>query len=170
MLLLLPGSVLGATDYPACNIEKTRAIAFSSSGPTDTFKIQIVGIPCYEATLSISVTNSKGVKVYKYEAPFKPHIPVDWEDPDLDRIADSFATYTLEKSYWGQSTDLPVWEYPTVFYDKNSTSVVVTQEQYEKYRKHITPVLWHHIHYEGWRHIVYDRKAESAVVVLEGGL
>ena len=167
---MLPYSPSIAEENHSCKIVKERVVSFSSQAQSDKIKIKIIGKTCKQAKLNITVINQKGVVLYKFEAPFEQYIVGYREDSQIYEDAISYADVILESAIWGQSASLPEWKSETEFYNENSTSVVVGQEIYKKYREQNIPVFWHPTYYEGGRHIVYDKNKKKCVILLDGGL
>lgn len=167
---LLSNIVVGADEPSSCKMTKSREILFSSETAMDKLTVTISDKPCKQAILNISVTNAKGVILYDYEAPFSQHVVTHWEDPQPYKDAIHFVNNTLESANWGQSLNLPVWKDEDQFYDENSTSVAVEKTKYKLYREMNLPVFYHLTYYEGWRHIVFDKKKKASVILSDGGL
>lgn len=149
---------------------KEHLIPFSSEAPSDLLKINISGKTCRQAKLKITVFNQNGTEIYKFESPFEQYIVGDRDESQINEDAVNYADSILKSAIWGKSASLPEWKSKDEFYDKNSTSVVVDQETYKKYREQNIPVFWHPTYYEGWRHIVYDKEKKVSVILLDGGL
>lgn len=108
-----------APEYPSCYVEQQSLIAFSTASPTDTLKVRIVGTPCYKGRLTISITSANGVKLYSYAAGFKRHTAVQWDDPDMPKIAVELAKRIVAPTYKSTTADLPPW-LPKTDYDEQT--------------------------------------------------
>ncbi len=155
--------------YPNCNIIKNKKIAFTSSQATDTLQMSIVGKPCYDGILEIKITRKDGLEVYKYKAPFKPHIAVGWDDVE-EKDAEELIKRTLNREGYLNSRELPSYEPSEKFYEKHYNVVTIPKEQYEKLRKQSTPLFSHSTNYESWVYLVYDDVTGKVIIIMKGGV
>jgi len=155
---------------PACHIERSAPVTFSSPSNPDTLLVSVNGDPCYKGVAVISITSKGGEVVYRHVQPFKQLTATQWDDSALDKDAEAFVNYTITKGMQGLSSALPVWTDPKEFYEANYTSVKVSRERYEEIRKLRLPVFYHQTYYEGGRHLVYDQAQKKTIVIMEGGL
>lgn len=158
------------SEYPGCDVTKETQVNFSTSAATDRLSISISGQPCYEASLSITITAQDGRQLYSYEAPFKSHIAIQWDDPGIDADAEKFAVELFDDYRFGMTSDLPAWLPEDDYYESNYQVVQIERDYYEVLRENQWPTFSHPIHYEGWKVIAFDRGKNESVVVSEGGL
>jgi hypothetical protein len=96
-------------DYPDCDVTRQSQVSFAGIESEDQLAITIQGSPCYEASLVISIASATGTRLYEYEARFKPHVAVHWEDSSLDEDAERLAERFIETESFGVTSDLPQW-------------------------------------------------------------
>lgn len=156
-------------DLPECHVQRSALVAFSSPKAHDTLSISIQGAPCYNGTAIITIKSKTGAVLYRHQQPFKQLTATQWDDPELDRDAESFVKWTVEKGM-NLVSELPSWAEPEAFYEENSTSIAISREEYERLRTLKQPIFYHQTYYEGGRHLVYDPTTKKTVVALEGGL
>lgn len=159
-----------AAKYPGCDIEKTTTLHFRSTTETDTLRIKISGEPCYEAILHISITTKDGKSLYQYQAPFKPHTAVHWEDIQVPKDPETFMTLVLKGGVFKRGRDLPALESKEQFYEKFYNDLPADKGRYESIRSSDKPIFWHPTHYERWNYVVYDEKQARGTVLMQGGL
>lgn len=169
-LLALATSSANGDSPPDCDVSAVTLIPFSSDDATDRLSVAISGSPCYEASLVVSITTNDGRSVYRYEAPFKPHVATQWDYPGLAEVAQSLVNRFLDDISFSRTRDLPEWLPKDDYYEANYQEVQVDRAYYEELREQDWPVYTHLIHYEGWKVIAYDRNKGRTVVVSEGGL
>jgi hypothetical protein len=150
--------------YPACNIAKEREIHFRNGKAKDLLQVSIKGAPCYQATLKIAIKTKQGLLLYSYEAPFKPHIAVNWEDIEVPRDPASFIERVFKYGPMN-SHDLPGLSASDAQY-----RLELDEKSYERLRKENKPVFRHPVHYEEGRYLIYDETAKKPVVVLTDAL
>jgi hypothetical protein len=153
-----------SSKYPACNIAKAKQIHFRNGKEKDLLQVSIKGAPCYQATLKIVIKTKEGLLLYSYEAPFKPHIAVNWEDIEVPKDPASFID-RLFKHGSISSRELPALSDPGAEY-----RLEIDEKSYGKLRKESKPVFRHPVHYEEGRYVIYDEKAKKPVVVLTDAL
>lgn len=159
-----------ASDYPDCEIVEDVDVHFSRLDQPDHLTITVSGSPCYEATLTISVTTPDGELLYQYQAPFKRHTAVQWDDPSLDKDAERLVDRLLGDESFGLTSDLPVWLSEDDYYEANYQVLQIDQDYYEALRESRWVTFSHPIHYEGWKVVAFDRNKNETIVVSEGGL
>jgi hypothetical protein len=156
---------------PACNVERTAQIRFSSKTSLDTVRVAVRGNPCWEGIATVSITRKNGEILYRRDQSFKPLTVAHWDDPSLPQDAERFVRETTEEGIVGNSAELPPWEgNGDDFYEKNSTSLAISPERYESLRKQKLPVFYHRTYHEGGLDLVYDPSQKTVVIVLGGGL
>ena len=128
----------------------------------------IRGTPCYNASLAVFITSSKGTRLYKYEAEFKPHVAAHWQDPSLDRNAKELADRFVDPTSFSLGSSLPEWMPESDYYEANAQVIRVGRDEYEKIRIRDWITYTHPLHYEGWRIVAFDPENERAIVVAEG--
>ncbi len=155
--------------YPSCRIEKTAELHFRNNTEKDSLRIEIAGNPCYEATLRILIKTKNGKDLYRYEAPFKPHTAVPWEDIEVPKDPEALINRILVEGPKA-SANLPPYLPKEEFYGKYYNELVIDRDSYEHLRISGRPVFWHPTHYEEWSYVVYDEKQEKGIVFMKGGL
>lgn len=170
---LLVGSLViaaeGPKKYPACHVAKTEEIYFRSYREKDVLAASINGNPCYEAILNITIKTRGGRHLYLYEAPFKPHVAIHWEDLRVPKDPQDFLNF-LFKEGMKRRQDLPPFISDEDFAERYNNRLEVGQKSYERLRRAQKPMFWHLTHYEAWRYVVYDEKEQKGIVVASGGL
>lgn len=165
---LIAQALHAETDLPACHVQRSAPVAFSSPKAHDTLSISVHGTPCYKGAAIITIKSKAGSVLYRHEQPFKDLTATQWNDPELGYDAESFVKWTIEKGM-NIVSELPAWAEPEAFYEENGTSIKVSREEYERLRALKQPIFYHQTYYEGGRHLLYDPTMKKAVVVLEGG-
>ena len=168
-LLLAAVSAVGES-YPGCLGGSQHNVPFTSEAATDILAVSIDGSPCYEATLEVSVTSEEGDQLYHYEARFKPHVVMHWENPELPEEANRLVRRFNNPISFSKANQLPKWLPKEDYYEANYQVLQVDRAYYDMLREQDWFVYTHLIHYEGWRVITYDRKKQKMVVISEGGL
>jgi hypothetical protein len=159
-----------APEYPSCHVEQQSLIAFSTASPTDTLKVKIVGTPCYKGRLTISITSANGVKLYSYAAGFKRHTAVQWDDPDMPKIAVELAKRIVAPTYKSTTADLPPWLPKTDYDEQTNERPALPRKFYERVRTQRLPIFQHPTHYEEWQGVIFEPKSKKAVVIVTGGV
>jgi len=159
-----------AAKYLGCDVEKTADLYFRDATEADVLRIKIKGEPCYEARLHISITTKDGKDLYQYQAPFKPHIAVHWEDIQVPKDPQAFIDLVLKGSTFKRGRDLPALESEEQFYEKYYNELPTDTGRYENLRLTEKPLFWHPTHYERWNYVVYDEKQGRGFVFMRGGL
>jgi guanyl-specific ribonuclease Sa len=159
-----------AAKYPGCNVEKTAYIHFRNTTETDVLRIKISGDPCYEAILHISITTKDGKNLYQYQAPYKPHTAIHWEDLEVPKDPEALIELVLKGGVFRRGKDLPAFTSKEQFYDDYYNELTTEQRNYEKLRSTQKPLFWHPTHYESWNYVVYDKKQGRGLVFMRGGL
>lgn len=159
-----------AAELPACDISETASVHFSSEESADVLAVSISGKPCYEATLVATIASENGERWYHYEARFKPHTAVHWEDPSLDKDAEQEANEFVADESFGLTSELPEWLPEAEYYDAHYQVIQISKSEYEELRQHNWVTYTHSIHYEGWRVIAFDRDEQRTIIVSEGTL
>ena len=155
--------------YPACNITKTKNIHFRNYTETDVLFASIEGAPCHEAKLKITIKTRQGQIIYYYEAPFKPHIAVHWEDLEVPKDPQDFLDRLFREGL-KRSQDLPPFVSEKDFEDNYNNQLKVDPNLYERIRLARRPIFRHLTHYEEWRYVGYDDKTTKGIVIAIGGL
>ena len=155
---------------PDCDVSGDMKISFSSEDATDVLSITISESPCYEASLEVSIVSEDGDLLYHYEAPFKPHVATQWDDPGLATDAKRSVDRFMDDISFERTSDLPAWLPEDEYYEANYQVVQIDRAYYDKLRDNDWSVYTHKIHYEGWKVIAFDRQRERTVIVSEGGL
>ncbi|HKI99441.1 MAG TPA: hypothetical protein VKB51_13295 [bacterium] len=167
-----PGSAPG-TAVPsgaACDVQRSAPLAFRSAKPDDTLRVTIQGAPCARAKLSIVVRDPSGAELYRYEAPFAPHLNAQLAKEPLSQAAEAFAESVLANAGIAGTTDqLPPWLDAQAYYSEHRDALKVDEVIYEALRKVRRPILWHATGAETWRSVVYDPQTRSGLVILAGG-
>ncbi len=118
----------------------------------------------------VSIVSEAGDQLYLYEAPFKTHVAVQWDDPGLAEDAARLVRRLADQSSFTWTSDLPVWMPDREYYEANYQVLKIDRADYDRLRGKKWPVYTHPIHYERWRVITYNRQQDQAIVVSEGGL
>ena len=155
---------------PPCDLERSGPVAFRNAEPGDTLRVSVQGDPCWKAVLRIRVVAPDGAEHYRYEAPFKPHVALDWRDPHLERAAAAFADEAVANAgLVGSTAALPPWGDAQEYYAAHGNAIRVERSAYEALRADRRPILWHRTGRESWRSVIYDPQTRAARVILEGG-
>ena len=155
---------------PRCTVERSGPVAFSGLARGDVLHVSIEGDPCWQGALHLRVEADDGAVLYRYDAPFKPHVARPWNDPRLDDAAADFAEQVLANaSIAGTTAELPPWADAAVYYGEHHDGIQVDRAGYEALRRVQQPILWHATGAETWRSVVYDPVAHEARVILAGG-
>ena len=85
-----------AEEYPACNVRESRQLVMADD--TDEYKLSatVIGSPCYEAELTLSIARYDGQELYRYARAFKPHVVEAWSDSELDIAAIALAKDSID--------------------------------------------------------------------------
>jgi hypothetical protein len=169
-IVVMSSVLVTANELPSCNIEKSSAMVFSNEIEMDTLSVKIKGTPCHKAELELKIINKTGDLVYKYKAPFKPYIAVQWDDPKLNVDADKLAESIFEGYHFGSTDKLPLWMPKPDYYDANYQELKVSKEYYLSLTSKSWSTFSHKDHYEGWKIITYNRDKHEAVLISAGGL
>lgn len=169
-LLILVANPATGEDYPGCSFSGSRNAPLTSEAGTDLLELTISGDPCYEAILVLSIATKEGNQLYRYEAPFKPHVDTHWEDPGLSEDAERLLRRFLDHTSFSKTSELPKWMPKDDYYETNYQELQVDRSYYEMLLTQDWYVYTHLVHYEGWRVIAFDRQDRKIVVVSEGGL
>lgn len=157
-------------DYPDCNIARQSQVSFAGADSDDQLAITIQGSPCYDASLSVSIASATGTQLYEYEARFKPHVAVHWEDSSLDADAERLAGRFVDPESFGRTSDLPQWMPESDYYEANYQIIQISREDYEDLRHKDWITYTHSVHYEGWRVVAFDPENQRSIIVSEGTL
>ena len=169
ILILFP-IIAFAGDYPDCNIMKETQIFFSNDKVKDILSINIKGQPCYDAELLIQIKDINGKILYKYSSRFKPHIAIQWDDPELDKDAMKFTEQSMKESNFKSTKALPSWMPEEDYYEEYYQEIMVSKSYYDNLRQKNWITFTHMNHYEGWQVVVFDREQNKVVIVSKGGL
>ena len=157
-------------DYPDCDVSRQTQVSFAGADSKDQIAVTIQGSPCYEASLAVSITSATGTRLYEYEARFKPHVAVHWEDSSLAEDAERLADRFIEPESFGVASDLPPWLPEADYYEANYQIIQISKEQYEELRTKDWITYTHSVHYEGWRVVALDPENQRPIVISEGTL
>ena len=157
-------------DYPDCDVLRRSQVSFAGPDSKDQLEITIQGRPCYEASLAVSIVSAEGSRLYEYEARFKPHVAVHWEDSSLDEGAERLADRFIEAESFGLTSDLPQWLPEMDYYEANYQIIQISKEHYEELLLKDWITYRHKVHYEGWRVVTFDPEDKRSIIVSEGTL
>jgi hypothetical protein len=161
------GAPGGATD---CDVERSAPVAFTRMQAQDTLHVTIQGAPCAKARVVITVQGPDGAELYRYEAPFPPHLGAEEARRPLPEAAASFADAVLANAGIAGSTDqLPPWRDAAAYYSTHKDALKLDEAGYEALRRVKRPILWHATGAETWRSVVYDPETRRGRVILAGG-
>ena len=118
----------------------------------------------------VSISSADGSRLYEYEARFKPHVAVHWEDSSLDGDAQRLAGRFLESESFGLTSDLPRWLPEADYYEANYQIIQISKEDYEELLRKDWITYTHKVHYEGWRVVTFDPENQRSIIVSEGTL
>ena len=118
----------------------------------------------------VSISSAGGSRLYEYEARFKPHVAVHWEDSSLDGDAERLADRFLETESFGLTSDLPQWLPEADYYEANYQIIQISKEDYEELLLKDWITYTHKVHYEGWRVVTFDPEGRRSIIVSEGKL
>src|SRR6266853_3055740 len=162
ILTLVTVPALGETT--PCNIRREKAISFSEDNPTDKIIVTIRGRTCDVAVERIRIVGSTGKLLYQYSEPLRNHFTRKINKADTERAMDVI----LGEDQFQSTRALPVWQPKEQYYAANSQNISVSQEYYKDIRKRGWRTFSHHMGYEGYRVIVYDREQQKAIEVSSG--
>ena len=157
-------------DYPDCDVSRQLQVSFSGPSSVDQLAITIQGSPCYEASLEVFIASATGARLYEYEARFKPHVAVHWEDSSLDGDAERLADRFVDSESFGLTSDLPRWMPEADYYEANYQIIQISKDDYEELRRKDWITYTHSVHYEGWRVVAFDPENQRSLIVSEGTL
>ena len=157
-------------DYPDCDVSRQSLVSFAGPDSKDQLAVTIQGSPCYEASLTISIASATGTRLYEYEASFKPHTAVHWEEPGLDGVAERLADRLVDPESFSLTSGLPQWLPEADYYEANYQVIQISKEQYEELRTKDWVTYTHSVHYEGWRVVAFDPENQRSIIVSEGTL
>lgn len=163
---------LGVSAAEPCNQAKSVRVNYSNSDKLDTLKVTVVGNPCSEARVNISVARADGVKVYEYQGAFIEHMPFLIHEPELNHLVTFFLDKVLKVAMQQSTADLPSYSGVESFYEATNNFVVVPLDEYEALRTAARPqpLLWHATGDSSWMHAVYDPETEGSRVIMRGGV
>lgn len=170
-LLIFLSPVVFAGSYPSCNINEKKAVSFRSTVSKDILLVSVIGSPCHEAKLKISVKSGDGKLLYSYESKYKKHNAAHWAEPDFDQIALKHVKNILEHAIT-KSSSLPsrmpceLDEPGCEPYERRT----VPKKKFNSIKASNIPMLTHSTYYEGWASFVFDSKTEKTIKILEGGV
>jgi hypothetical protein len=118
-------------DHPDCDISRQSQVSFAGPDSEDQLVITIQGSPCYEASLAVSIESATGTRLYEYEARFKPHVAVHWEDSSLNEDAERLADRFIEPESFSLTSDLPRWLPEADYYEAHYQIIQISREDYE---------------------------------------
>jgi hypothetical protein len=154
----------------ACAVERSAPFAFRSAEARDTLRVRIQGDPCSQARLEIAVQGPDGAELYRYQAPFPPHLGAEEARHPLPEAAAGFADEVLANAGIAGSTDqLPPWPDALAYYAAHKDALKLDEPAYEALRRVHRPLLWHATGAETWRSVVYDPQSHAGKVILSGG-
>lgn len=173
VLTAIFGILLGADQSaqpatPGCEVRASGPAYFTSSEAPDVVEAEVVGNPCWKATLRIRISHGATV-AYTYTSDFKRHTAMNWADPDLPKSAQDFVNDVVAEGMHSRERHLPPWNEDERSWGAEWRKSEVPEAQYLRYREARRPVFRHLTHYEEWRLIVFDSSRQEAVVVVEEG-
>ncbi len=168
LALSLPFAWFGTGVSPsyACSVEKRATVQFRGATVSDQLSVSITGDPCHKATLDIKIASGTGALLYRYIAPFKQHVPHEWDDPALPQAASLLTQELVSAESIVNAAQLPE------FADLRRALLerpLVSEERYAMLRQLKQPAFRHPTGYETWVYVVFDPKTGKAVRVVEGG-
>jgi hypothetical protein len=158
------------SEYPDCSVTRESQVSFTGLDSNDRLSLTIKGSPCYEASLSVSITSDTGKVLYEYKSKFKPLVAAQWDDSDLDEDAEILADRFVDPAAFGLTNELPEWLPESDYYEANYQKIQISREDYEQLRLKRWVTYTHPIHYEGWRVVAFDPENQHSIVVSEGTL
>jgi len=168
LLISIFSFYVSAEEYPSCDFEQSKRVAFSSEKTSDLLTVKAQGEPCYAGELTISITMESGEVIHEYKTKF---IHWDSRQPDFDIILGNYVNHIIDNAIT-RTSSLPdkfkceIEEPDCVPYERN---VIPLNEYYELKRKNL-PMLQHETYYEGWGAWIYDSELKKVVLVYEGGV
>jgi hypothetical protein len=132
-----------------------------------TLRASVKGRKCYETALDIKLMTKERV-LYSYSAPFKPHVAIHWEDlelRDIQRYVDSL----FEKYRFSSCAEL-LPQKLSLLDGWNYNRLLVSENEYSKYRAMPCISYTHQTHYEVHRVVVFPTSKKMGVPVSEYGL
>ena len=168
LALAFGGAQAQSLTDPACQHSVTRQIAFTSPQAKERLTVSIGPGACHSAQLSIVVASVQGKVLYRYLAPFKKHVAVQWNDPDLPEVARKFADDTSSRALVPRS-ELPVPK-PQGEMDEGDAELMVPAPVFKRLVSSGQPMLYHPTHYEGGQYVVFDPATRSARGVAQWGV
>lgn len=169
LLVLTSSTVFAQAADSPCQLSIERPISFQSATSQDKVTVAIGSGPCHSATLKLTISTNNGKVLYAYEAPFKQHLAVQWDDPELPSLARQFATEAAEKGLVAKK-DLPKLGSRKQITDEYPFELIVSEQTYSRLLGIGQPIFHHATYYEGGRYITYDPKAKKAIIVIQLGL
>lgn len=145
-----------------CIMVRKEKISFSSSITKDTATASVTGPSCADAIYKIDIHRADGKLIYHFESPATNMYSM-WrgQDPQAEKLL----VYPLKT---GKTQSLPLIK-PNQVPDECGHSVIVSFDQYDRFRKENLRYLNHATYHEGDGYVVYDSKKGKAVMILAGG-
>ena len=168
LALQTTGAQAQQTSDPRCQSSMSRHVAFASRTAKDNLTVSIGPGACHSATLSIVVTSSRGKVLYSYVAPFKRHVAIQWDDPELPQLARAFVQETASHALVLKG-DRPVPQ-PADQAEEGDAVLTVPAVVYARLVSGGKPILYHLTYYEGGQYIVYDPSTRTARVIAQWGV
>lgn len=154
----------------ACTVQRSAPLAFRSAASHDTLRVRIEGAPCAQARLTIVLQGPDGAELYRYEAPFPPHLTAEEAAKPLPQAAEDFAASVIANAGIAGTTDaLPPWDDAVAYYAEHRDAIRIDQATYQALRRVRRPIFWHATGSETWRSVVYDPQRHRGRVILAGG-
>ena len=168
LLLQVTGAQAQTASDPPCQGSVSRAITFESRTTKDKLTVSIGPGACHLATLSIVVHSSRGKVLYRYGAPFKKHLAVHWDDPELPQLALKFINETASHALVAKA-ERPAPK-PLDQAEEGEAVLTVPAPVFARLTSGGQPMLYHPTYYEGGRYVVYDPVSRTSRVVAEWGV
>ncbi len=170
LIVLVPVTCFAQpTAAPSCEYSLEKKISFRSANASDLVKVAIGPGACHSAQLTISVRTKEGKTLYRYQAPFKKHTAVSWEDADLPKVAKKFVEDTANDAIVSDA-EMPVPVTRDALTEENHFLLVVSRTTYDRLRRTRQPVFYHATYYEGGVFLIFDPNTKRVARVIEWGL
>lgn len=156
-----------SSEKNTCDVFMSKEIDLIAAEAKATINVNVQGSPCYKASLNINVILN-GSEKYTYQAPFKPHVAIHWEDLTLKDVQ-HFVKGVLDESSisnCGELLSIKLDEMDGWNYNK----LLVSEQAYNSYNLDACTTFTHPVHYEAHRVIVIHNKNNNVVAISEHGL
>lgn len=161
-----------AAEQPAgCDVERKAPVAFVNNNEVvDTLTVAVVGNPCREATVTLTITDKNGTEVYLYEGILLDHLPFIIYEPDLQPLVTYFAEKVIRDGFIRTTIDLPKWQVVEDYYDATNDIIIIPEAEYTSLTKVKKPIFWHAAGDATWVHVVYDPAIGYGRIIMRGGI